>query len=124
MPNRPSRLRLTVVLALPLAATLGACNGWSRRPLPAPGDRFATRSARVIRTEGSPILLDRVSISADSLVGLEHAAPHVRVAIPLSEVRMVETRRVNAPRTAAVTLLSLIGASIALAAWALQHLDD
>jgi hypothetical protein len=102
-----SRVRRLAV-ALPLAAALGACTTWSRRPVPAPAaDEFYGGPVRVTRMEGSPVLLDNVTVGRDSVVGREHAAPHSRVAIPARDVRLVEARRVNPLRTGAVILVSL-----------------
>jgi hypothetical protein len=110
-----ARLPRTLVLAASLATSLGACTQWSRRPIPAPGqDRFFPGPMRVTRTEGLPILLDNVTIGADSVVGWEVTAPRDRVAIPVSDALQVEARRANVPASVAVTLLSI---TAALAVW-------
>jgi len=97
-----------------LAASLGACTTWSRRPVPAPGgDRFFP-VARVTPAEGAPILLDSVTVGRDSVVGRERAGTHARVAIPVSAVRTVEARRTNVLGSVAVTLLVV---TTALAVW-------
>ena len=104
----PARLR-TLVIALPLAASLGACHSWSRRPVASPEPdrvRFLHGSVRVTRTEGPPMVLDGVRMSRDSLFGNEHAKPYGRVAIPISDVRKVEARRVDPFETAAGGVLS------------------
>ena len=114
MPASP-RLRRTV-LALSLAAWLGACATWSQRPLPAPGhDRFLPGPVRVTRSDGIPFLLDDVTVGADSVVGREVVAPRRRVSIPVSEVRSVEARRTDPLATAAVVAISVAAAA---AAWA------
>jgi len=105
----PSRLRALVV-ALPLAASLGACRSWSRQPAASPDpDRslILHGPVRVTRTQGPPIVLVGVRISRDSLFGNEPAKPYDRVAIPVSEVRKVEARRVDPLATTAVVALSL-----------------
>jgi hypothetical protein len=110
----PPRLR-TLVVPLALAAALGACTQWSRRPIPAPGeDRFFAGRVRVTRAEGPPVLLDSVTIGRDSVVGREVAAPRARVSIPVSEVRRVEARSANLLATAAIVL----SAAAAFAVWA------
>lgn len=118
----PSPSRILRHLALPLIA-LGACSTWSRRPAPTRAhEQFLTGPVRVTRTDGSPIVLDRVTIGADSVIGREHASPHARVAIPASEVRGVEARRVDPLRTSAVVILSL-GAAAAVVAAFMTHTD-
>jgi hypothetical protein len=104
-----SRLR-TLLVALPLLASLGACYSWSRRPAASPEPdrfRFLSGPVRVTRTEGPPIVLVGVRIGRDSLFGDERARPYRRVAIPLSDVRKVEARRVDPLTTGAVVVLSL-----------------
>jgi hypothetical protein len=119
----PSRILRHLALALPLIATLGACSTWSRRPAPTrPHEQFRTGPVRVTRTDGSTIVLDRVTIGADSVIGRDHARPHARVAIPASDVRRVEARRVDPLRTSAVLILSL-GAVVAVWAAFLVHTD-
>jgi hypothetical protein len=115
MPILPTRLR-ALALAFPLAAALGACTTWSRRPVPAPGeDRFFVGPVRVTPLVASPVVLDSVTVRADSVIGLEHAAPHARVSFPTSQVRLVEARRADPMGTAAVVLASL---TAAVALWA------
>ena len=109
MPILPSRLRAPLV-ALPLAASLGACQAWSRQPAASPDpDRslFIHGSVRVTHTGGPPVVLTGVRIDRDSLFGNERAKPYGRVAIPVSEVRKVEARRVDPLATTAVVALSL-----------------
>jgi hypothetical protein len=119
----PSRIPRHLALALPLIAALAACGSWSRRPVPTRAhEQFVTGPVRVTRTDGPPIVLERVTIGADSVIGREHARPHARVAIPASDVRRVEARRADPLRTSAVVILSL-GAVVAVWAAFLVHTD-
>ena len=110
--------RRRLALALPLA--LGACATWSRRPLPSPqGERFLAGPVRVTREAGTAILLDSVTVGADSVVGREHAAPHARVAIPAGEVRTVEARRTDPVGTVMVIVVPVLAAVVLWASFKL-----
>jgi hypothetical protein len=112
MPIHRSRLR-SLAIALPLAASLGACTTWSRQRLPAPGEDRFFATARVTRADGAPIELDNVTVGQDSVVGRMPSGR--RVALPVSEVRMVEARRTDPFATLATVVLAVAGA---LAVWA------
>jgi len=109
-----SSLRLRPVsLAVLLALALGACQSWSRRPVVSPEPdrvRFLSGPVRVTRTGEPPVVLVGVRISRDSLIGNERARPYGRVAIPVSDVGKVETRRLDPLETAAVVALSAAAA--------------
>jgi hypothetical protein len=111
-----TRLRRTLVLAASLVP-LGACMTWGRRPIPAPGrDDFFPGPVRVTRTEGLPIYLGNVTVGHDSVIGRELIEPHTRVAIPRSQVRMVEARRTDPLATVVVVVLSTAAAATAFVA--------
>jgi hypothetical protein len=115
--------RRRLLLAIPLAAALGACSTWKPAPMPAPSrDEAMSGPVRVTRTEGSRVVLDFVKVDRDSLVGNAHAEPHGRVAIPAAEVRRMERRRVSAAATGALVLLSL-AAAVAVVAAFFSHTD-
>jgi hypothetical protein len=117
-----SRLR-TLVLALPLATALGACHAWGRAPAASPTrDHFLRGPVRVTRTDGSSLVLVGVTIGRDSLFGSERARQRVRVAIPVSEVRKVETRRVD-PLATAVVLVIPVTAFIAMTGTLVPHAE-
>jgi len=116
----PPRLR-TLVVALPLIASLGACFSWRRGPVASPEpDRFVGGPVRVTRAGGPPVVLVGVTIGRDSLYGREHAKPYGRVAIPASEVRMLEEPRVNPVTTVALVVL-LLSAAVASVARFFTH---
>ena len=119
----PSRTLRHLALVLPLVAALGACSTWSRRSVPTLAhERFRTGPVRVTRTDGSVVVLDRVTLGVDSVIGRAHARPHARVAIPASDVRGVEGRRVDPLATSGLVVLSL-GALVAVWAAFLVHTD-
>jgi hypothetical protein len=99
------------LLPLVLAAALGACATRWPQPVPGPGQgRFFAGPVYVTRTDGSTVLLDNVTLSADSVVGHERAGTHARVALATSEVQRVEWQRANPLATAVVVLLAAAGA--------------
>jgi hypothetical protein len=101
------RLR-PLTLAFALALFLGACHAWHPQPVASPEpDRVLGGPVRVTRTDGPPIVLAGVTVGRDSLYGREHDKPYGSVVIPLSSVRMVEARRVNALGTVSVVALSV-----------------
>jgi hypothetical protein len=115
-----SRLRPLVVV-LPLALTLGGCFSWRRGPVTTlEPDRFVGGPVRVTRADGPPVVLHGVSIDRDSLYGRLHEKPYGRVAIPVSQVRMLEEPRVNPVRTAGLSAL-LVVAAVAVIANFLTH---
>ena len=119
----PARTLRRLALALPLIGALGACSTWSRRPAPTqPHKQFVTGPVRVTRTDGSQVVLERVTIGADSVIGRAQARPHARVAIPASEVRGVEGRRLDPLRTSAAGALTL-GAVVAVWSAFLVHTE-
>ena len=69
-----------------------------------------------VRRQTWPLYLDNVTVGQDSVIGREAVAPHARIAIPVSEVRMVEARRTDPLATAAVVVLSAVAATAAFAA--------
>ena len=84
--------------------------------MPAPGRDDFFLTARVTRTEGLPIYLDNVTVGRDSVIGRARVEPHTRIAIRVSDVRMVETRRTDPLATAAVVVLAVAASAAAFAA--------
>ncbi|HVG43197.1 MAG TPA: hypothetical protein VM890_00650 [Longimicrobium sp.] len=122
MPILSSRLR-TLAAALALAAALGACESWSRQPVasPEPERLVSIRGpVRVTRAGGPPAVLVGVRVGRDGLFGSEHAKPNGRVAIPVSDVRKVETQQVSPLAIAAVVVLA-IGTFIAVTGAFIPH---
>lgn len=94
--------------------TVGACHSWSPTQVPAPARPLEgnPQEARVTRTDGSVILLRSPFVKGDTLVGftdLRAASTADRVAIPVAEIRTVQTRKVNILGTTA--LLLIVGAA-------------
>ena len=103
-----------LILALPFV--LGACVTWAQRPAPSPrGEQFFAGPVRFTRVTGATILLDSVTVGADSVVGREHAPPRARIAIPAAEVRTVEVRRTDGVAIGASIIATLLAAT---AIWA------
>ena len=116
-----ARLLRSIVLAA-LVTSLGACTTWSRRPVAAPGEDRFFATARVTRGEEPPILLDSVTVGRDSVVGTERAGARARVAIPVSEVRMVEARRSDPVGTVMVVVVPILAAVVLWASDELRKL--
>ena len=87
---------------------LGACKSWQPQPLVAHPPQRITGDARVTRTDNSVIVLRTPVIVGDSVAG--NAAIDERVAIPLSDVRSVYTRRPDVGRTIVAIGLSAAAA--------------
>jgi hypothetical protein len=105
----PRRTR-RIALVLPLLAATG-CATWSQRSASV-GSQDVTYAGtmRVTRADGGAVVLDRVTIGVDSVVGIDHASPHARVAIPTSEVRRLESRKLEPVRTGVLAVLAAVGA--------------
>ena len=89
-----------------LASTvLSGCQGWRAQTSPMPGAQLSN-PARVTRTDGSVVVVRDATVSRDSVAGTGEAG---RVAIPLSEVRSIEARRMDGGRTALLTVGILAG---------------
>ena len=85
--------------------------------MPQPGqDRFLAGPVYVTRADGSTIILDNVTLTADSVVGRERAGPRARVALATAEVRRMEAQRADPLGTVAVAVVSLLAAFAAFAA--------
>jgi hypothetical protein len=101
-PFRPRALSIALALAL------GACATWTRQPVQQ--DPFVGGPVRVTRTDGSRVLLDSVTITADSIVGRGHGGARARVALAAADVRRVEARRADPMATVALVVGMLAGA--------------
>jgi hypothetical protein len=106
------------MVALPLAAALGACHAWSHQPVPAPeSDRVSGGPVRPSRAGGAHIVLAGVTIDRDSLFERGPAASHGRVA---TGVR-TEGRRLDRLTTVAL----VVAAAVAALLWMnLTHEDE
>jgi hypothetical protein len=97
----PLRIAILLLLALPLQG----CTRWSSRPIPAPGQHeYIVGTVRVTRADGSVLVLDNVSVRADSVTGTVHRLAGQRFAIPTGQVRSLAIQRENSVGTVAVML--------------------
>jgi hypothetical protein len=82
---------------------------WSQPlPAPRPGGVYPG-PLRVTRAEGAPLVLDSVAVTADSVIGRNHAAPRSRVSLATAEVQTVRTRELDMVGTVAVVLGVALG---------------
>lgn len=106
--------RFRLALALPLLAATG-CATWSQRSASAGAqDETYAGTVRVTRADGESIVLDRVTVGVDSVVGIDRGSRHARVAIPASEVRRLESRKSQPVRTAALAAVGMVAAFAAV----------
>lgn len=128
MPTPPlsssSAARRRAAVLLPLA--LAGCVTWHPVGVgPATEATFAhARRVRVLRSDGASFTLTGVTVSGDSIVGdlvPDGGVTPRRVALPLAQVRRVETRGVDPARTTgavlggtALVVLAALGLLVAL----------
>lgn len=111
-PTHPMRRR-TELLVLATFLVAG-CSSWHSRSAPSPADSLGFgHPVRVVRTDGSAIVLDPALVRGDSIVGTSGST---RVAIALRDVQRVDERRTSVLRTGALVVLGAFVAVIALAA--------
>lgn len=109
------------VRGLAFALWLTACHTW--RPVqlaPTPGFHQNER-VRVVRSNGSRTELASPSVIGDSLVG-RGRRPDMRVAIPMTEVRRVETRQLSTTRTVLLVAGVAVAVYLAVGAYAASHM--
>ncbi len=101
-----------IALALGCALALGACTTWREAPPPAPAAlREFDGPVRVIRHDGFSTELRDAYVRGDTLYGYDSKT---RVAMPLRDVKAMETRKLDALRS--------IGAGVAYTVAALGAL--
>jgi hypothetical protein len=92
--------RSVVGLVLLASMSLSGCHGWRAQPNPPSGAQLPS-PARITRTDESVLVLRDAAVSHDSIVGqVDRSGEAVRVAIPLSQVRSIDARRMDGARTA------------------------
>lgn len=105
-----TRSRFFVIPMLLLAT---GCMTWSR-PVP-PGaalSHVSDRPSQIARTDHSTIVVKNASVQGDTLIGVTADDSNARVAIPISEIQTVAQRKIDGPRTLALTggiILSALG---------------
>jgi hypothetical protein len=114
---RPNWPHVRAGICALLVAT--ACHSW--RPAPAAPDTVGTAPlarARIVKRDGSAVVLNAVQVRDDSVVGFA-GAERARRAIARTDVARIETRLVSAGRTTlgvigGVAVLYLVLYAIAL----------
>ena len=103
------------VLPVALLLVVAGCMSWSgARPLSgfeAPG--VGSEVIRVLRTDGTLIVLHDPVIANDSLAGALASKNGMRLAIPVSDVQEIQSRRVDPLRTTGAIAGGLLGGWIA-----------
>ena len=104
------------------ALWLTACYTW--RPVQlAPTPAFHEKDrVRVVRSNGSRTELASPSVVDDSLVGLGRK-PETRVAVPMTEVRRVETRQLSTVRTVLLVAGVAVAVYLAVGAYAASQME-
>ena len=110
MSNHPSHRVTSGLLFVLFATTVPACMSWKHTELaPVPDSVSApSREVRVVMHAGHKITLRDVLLQTDTL----HAVLRSRdrdsqgssMAIPMSQIAVVEVRKVSAPKTIAATV--------------------
>lgn len=124
---RTSRRLLGLIFTPALLALLSGCYGWSasERPLTSQlRSRDAPQILRIQRADGRTITMYAPRVESEHVVGFETDPDEIgpslpdEIAVPLSEIRRYELRRLSKGTTALVAAGSVLGASGVLAALA------
>jgi hypothetical protein len=108
------------VLPFALLATLPACQRWHGTPLPGagPSARQVPSPARVVLADGRTVVVWHGNVERDSLIGLtgELSAERTRFAVPVSQVRRMDGRGVDAAATGltVAAVLAALGGAVAM----------
>ena len=119
-PGAATRVRRTRRLAFILL--LNACYAWRPVQLTPTHPLGENERVRVVRSDGSTLVLVAPRVVSDSLVS-ERPGSAARLAIPMTDVRRTDTRRLNRGRTALLVIGVAAGAYLAVGAWAASQMD-
>ena len=103
-PSRPTT-RLSCVIVM---LALNACHVWRPEPVRSTSSFPANTRVRVTRNDGTALILVSTRIAKDSIVGA-WAGSSTRIAVPVADVRRLDTYGVSADRTTVV----VVGAAVA-----------
>ncbi|MDQ3949946.1 MAG: hypothetical protein M3282_06345 [Gemmatimonadota bacterium] len=104
---------LVTLVTLPLVLAMGSgCRTWRAVPPSSDLPRPLAAQSRLTRTDGARIELAGGLITADSVVGLSHAAG--RVSVPRNSVARVEERRLSWGRSIGLFLAVYFGAAFVI----------
>ena len=110
--SRATRWRLPI-LAVTLGLILSGCTSWRQAypgTMTSPGDVVLATSpddVRLLRQRGVEIELHRPEVVGDSIVGEARRFGFGRVAIPISDIRRLDVRVGDSPRSAGAVILAL-----------------
>lgn len=122
------RLHFVPVLMLSLAA--GACTSWHHQSSPAPevvARQHGRGSVRVLRQDGSVMVLQTPSVVGDSIIGVAGDPPR-RTGVALADVQRIDRRGFSPARTGGLVVgyfvvVSLVAIGAVLAALASGGVD-
>jgi hypothetical protein len=112
-------MRPRLLLSLLLLAA-GACTGWHPQTSPAPREVVAQQHGRgyvrVVKRDGSALVLQTPSVQGDSIVGVGGNPPRL-TGVPLAEVQRVDVRGFSPAKTSGLAVAGLALVAL-LALWA------
>jgi hypothetical protein len=104
------------------ALLLNACYAWHAVELSPPRSFGENERVRVVRTNGSTSEVVAVRLVDDSLVSRRPGAA-TRVAIPITDIRRAETRRLNTGRTVLLVAGVAVAVYLAVGAFAASQME-
>lgn len=107
---------------LVLVPAAGACHGWRPQATPVPRaieQMHGRGTVRILRSDGSLVVLASPRVTGDSIVGTAGSPPR-RTAVAVAGVERVEAREVSAGKTAGLVggILGAAALMVGLAALA------
>lgn len=104
------------------ALLLNGCYAWHAVELSPPRSFGENERVRVVRTNGSTSEVVAARIIDDSLVSRRPGAAS-RVAIPITDIRRAETRRLNTGRTVLLVAGVVVAVYLAVGAFAASQME-
>jgi hypothetical protein len=112
------RLALTTTAALACIALLTGCTSWTIIATPRPGTAIEGRpdSVRLSRSSDGAVILHHPIVRGDTIVGFatdQSRLPDSRVAIPLTDVTMLERIKLSGSHSTILVASIVIGVLVA-----------